>query len=703
MSLKLNTNSKEDVRVLPSDSTTTNESRQQSTSKVVVEARTSRARGSILTRVKAMSNFAGDGGKRDVESVVKKIEQIRRHGETTIFERHADTSISLSDAEIAKLKSLCQKLLQLSGSRYATERYACEEMIRLSIEDPRVHLFLKERKLYPSDSPSFTTRTCCDHARLTIEDASVKVHELWSGLFQISRGLIDGSAQSNDTMAKYLKNKNSLFLDSLKNHKLSFLSARYLRHALKLQDFGNALYFIVNLWHRYMKIAQTDASRPYDKSIVEWSNLDACFQCLPSGVLRTAYAPPAILADLLAQIILGGRAHEVSSVFLMFFGVPEVQFQSVGKQLVRLRFTKISVDATHFRLLPVYHTSLIAALESSSLASLCEADPRLREVIKNTILEHHHLWTEYSDQAGKICKNRYRDLSPETEPFQLNSHLLELLRRQVYSDHALAKFIAASLVSAWPGKDIQIPPDVVSNVEDLVGVLSLPLFDNVPYLRRYHVKETGKMFITSDNLPEPPSVLIKSFKESLIYDFTVDTLPFEGINALWLHVDGRNAPLNVNLPPFLTFHFALISAEDPKEKGNPIYVAAVKVGSTYHFTYATDGSSCVKYTDEIGKERESQDFFILAERKSRDIREDDLTSNVTGRWLPFWPVRDPEYLALSDSAESDDEHLKALLNSFHREMVIQNNNLTKYYSQDVHRRNQTILRTVDRPNQDQRW
>ncbi|KLO06568.1 hypothetical protein SCHPADRAFT_686459 [Schizopora paradoxa] len=405
-------------------------------SKAVIGSGSSRrdtpSRGSVLTRLKPISNFIDAGAKRDVESVVKKIEQIRRHGETTIFERHADTSISLSDAELAKLKSLCKKLVDLSSSERATERYASEEIIRLSVEDPRIHLFLKELQLFPSGSYDLSMHTCCSFARFTIDDASVEVHGLWSDLFQISRGTVEGSAQTNDTMAEYLEHKNFYFIDYLQNRESSFLSARYLRHALKLGVVGNALYFIVNFWHRYLKIAINDAERSGDESIVEWSNLDGCFQSLPSGALRTAYAPPPLLADFLAQTIVYRRSNKVPSALQIFFCVPHMDPISLDKGL----FSRISIDKTHFRLLPVYHAALFRALaefphESPLLPS--EQNGRIHDAVKGMILFGDQIWTDYCEAAKQIWDYHYRNLSSEsyTLPLSYYFHKITCLARNI--------------------------------------------------------------------------------------------------------------------------------------------------------------------------------------------------------------------------------------------------------------------------------
>ena len=73
---------------------------------------------------------------------------------------------------------------------------------------------------------------------------------------------------------------------SSRNKELSFLAARYLRHALKLCLRGNDLFHIVKIWHSYMEFATEDPDA------IEWDNMNECFGSLPKDELRVAFVPP---------------------------------------------------------------------------------------------------------------------------------------------------------------------------------------------------------------------------------------------------------------------------------------------------------------------------------------------------------------------------------------------------------------------------
>lgn len=135
--------------------------------------------------------------------------------------------------------------------------------------------------------------------------------------------------------------------------------------------------------------------------------------------------------------------------------------------------------------------------------------------------------------------------------------------------------------------------------------------------------------------------------------------------ALWLRVDSQNTPFDE------TDHYPILAGHN--EPGTALYVAAAKNEPGYHFTCVEDGASTVRYADELGDARETDNFFVLALRHDPSdlIGTPPYPRIPTGAvdqtgplfWLNFWPRKDPDYLAASDSAESDDDHLEAVLNS----------------------------------------
>ncbi|KLO18438.1 hypothetical protein SCHPADRAFT_118115 [Schizopora paradoxa] len=647
--------------------------RQRSTSKSVIEPRYYRPRDTLIQRLKVIGSFADASAKLDVESVAKKIEKIRRHGETTIFERHAESSISLSDAEIAKLKSYCNKLVELSSSGRKSERYASEEIVRLSIEDPRVHLLLKERQLFPSSSYDRRTKYCCTYAFFTVDDASLELHGLWSGLFRIARETSIGATLDDEKLANYLKRNYTSISSYMRRYELSFLGARYLRNALQLPLVGNSLYYLVKIWHVYLDVAQSDAGSQDDESAMEWSNLDACFQSLPTGVLRTAFATPTRLANLYAQLMLFGKVTEVPSVFRRFYAIPDVCYESLQDGPGRHTSTQKGLEDVGFRLLPLYRASLLDALNLASDYSFEDILKKIPENIrrlKGISLKNWFLWKEYCDCAKIIWDYHYRRSMTELNLPLLSFDLWFPNDAALNSEQrALATFLVSILISDWPGIDANVSANTVENVRHLIGTLNLPLFDNVPYLRRYCIG--GRIYITSDNLPEPPSILIKDAMNNILNDFTLDTLTLKGNEASyqWLFIDEHHTPFNAKQRPFNWLNYIPVSPEDATdEKQTSSYVAAVKIGPKYHFTCVQDGASSVKYSDELGDEYESHEFLVLAERNLQNNR-DDVPDVIIARWRRFWPVKDPEYLAASESAKVDDAHLESLLNGFLRENI----------------------------------
>jgi len=188
----------------------------------------------------------------------------------------------------------------------------------------------------------------------------------------------------------------------------------------------------------------------------------------------------------------------------------------------------------------------------------------------------------------------------------------------------------------------------------------MAFFDNVPYLRRFRLSD-GRFFITSDQLPEPPSLLVKNFT---LCDSSVDAMVLGVDVVLWLRFDTyRRSPFDA------TDHYPILAGFN--QHNEPIYVAVAEVEHNPYFTCVEDGASTVRYADEMGYEHETNEFFVLVLRHDpSDVtppypRTSAGAMDPTGplHWLKFWPEKDPDYCALSDSAKDDDDHLESLLNS----------------------------------------
>jgi len=243
-------------------------------------------------------------------------------------------------------------------------------------------------------------------------------------------------------------------------------------------------------------------------------------------------------------------------------------------------------------------------------------------------------------------------------------------------DRALSMFLAARFIgidryckfAMWninPGP-ILISSNTIRNVRVVAGSYAgtnLHMFDNVPYLRRF--RADGKLFITSDHLPEPPNLFIKRFSTRTLADFCIDTMSMKGDMVLWLSAAGHRT----SDAPFLpTGHYPILAGYRDE---SVLYVAAVKINQVYYFTCVEEGAYSVTYTDEFGETHNSRQFLVLTLRHDpSDITQPyphipDGAMDPTGplHWLKFWPEKDPDYLAASDSAAMDDNLLEAHLRS----------------------------------------
>ncbi len=134
--------------------------------------------------------------------------------------------------------------------------------------------------------------------------------------------------------------------------------------------------------------------------------------------------------------------------------------------------------------------------------------------------------------------------------------------------------------------------------------------------------------------------------------------------VLWLRIDGYKSPFDA------TGHYPILAGYG--QHGEALYIAAAEVDGIYYFTCVEDGARAAKYTDEMGDKHITDKFLILALRHDPSDVSPPYPRTSTGamdptgplHWLKFWPEKDPDYCALSDSAKDDDDHLESLLDSF---------------------------------------
>jgi len=468
--------------------------------------------------------------------------------------------------------------------------------------------------------------TCQRRVRLSLDDASLRVHNLWSGLLRLHSRFPPNVVE----VPQYMQSNYDALGDSLSDPVFSFLAARYLCLALEhiLPTLVNSNIHMVGMWHRYMDGA---CSKP---ETIEWSIFNDCIKWIHScDQPITAFVSPSDLAKLALPV--AQNADLLPNIFTVFLSRPLLSFT------IQSTNTKAPISSTK-----VEHLIRASIFGERRMRECCN-------LIDDALDTYRNGFPYWKVQS-------FRNL-PNLDSSRLNGTsgalLLFLFARYVgidrYCKHAT--ILERQL----------LPSSLINSVRSLVGrtkETTLPLFDNIPYLRRFRLRD-GSFFVTSDHLPEPPNLLIEDATKSTLRDFSVDTILLGVDMVLWLRIDE-------SWPPFdATGHYPILAGAN--QHGEELYVAAAKVDSTYYFTCVEGGAESVTYTDEVGDQHGTDNFFVLALRYDPS----DVTPpyphtpagamDPTGplHWLKFWPERDPDYIALSDSA-SDDRRLESLLNSF---------------------------------------
>jgi len=452
----------------------------------------------------------------------------------------------------------------------------------------------------------------------------------------------------------------------------SFLAARYLCCALELLLEENNIRCLVGIWRSYMDEASVNPDA------IEWSNFNDCIKALhSSGRPITTFVSPNCLAGFAMQI--ARYANILPDVFPVFFSRPVLSYTMQSTDIKghiknRVIFEKISNP----------NVDRLSSFCSEFMKSLSFFDtPNFTALFSHPNNIHHTvLASEETRDYFRLVDGAletYRDgLTTHTEVRNVRSirhWTTDGLSDPDFKDRELQLFLLARYVgidryckrTMWEMKPhpLLLSSSLINNVLSLVGgtkETTLPIFDNVPYLRRFRLRD--RFLIASDYLPEPSNLLVEGFTSNVLRDFSVDTLVLAPDAVLWLRIVGHRSLFKA------TGHYPILAGFGPR--GEELYVAAAKVYDVYYFSYVRDGAWTVTYTDEVGKEHKTDKFFVLVLRHDpSDInppypRTPSGAVDPTGplHWLKFWPEKDPDYVAVSDSARDDDDHLQSLLNSF---------------------------------------
>lgn len=165
----------------------------------------------------------------------------------------------------------------------------------------------------------------------------------------------------------------------------------------------------------------------------------------------------------------------------------------------------------------------------------------------------------------------------------------------------------------------------------------------------------------------------------------------DGKSLVCLRVNGNKLYFNI------IGHFPILAGHDGS--GEPLYVAAIRVGEVWYFTSVTNGAAEATYADELGEVHTVREFFVLALRYDPSDLQQPYPPTRKGAmdptgplyWLKFWPEKDPDYFEdvlleyerppesssshlLEDPDNSDNERFAndRILESFLRDFLAQN-------------------------------
>ncbi|KLO09035.1 hypothetical protein SCHPADRAFT_582783 [Schizopora paradoxa] len=219
----------------------------------------------------------------------------------------------------------------------------------------------------------------------------------------------------------------------------------------------------------------------------------------------------------------------------------------------------------------------------------------------------------------------------------------------------------------------------VQVLNGLVGFAFIPLFRNVPYLRRFRSNVT---YFTSNNLPEIPEISSSSIEGSMRSNLTVDTMLLDGHTLVCIGVDGREAAFNS------TGHYPILGGYDAH--GAPLYVAAIHLEYLWYFTSVKEGAKSAKYIDELGKTHVTTKFFVLGLRYDPcdtpppypRARRGAMDATGPVSWMRLWPEKDPEYFE-DDCLVTEDRRLTTFLDEFSARSVSEHELISGFPSIDL--------------------
>ncbi|KLO09822.1 hypothetical protein SCHPADRAFT_1000011 [Schizopora paradoxa] len=625
------------------------------------------------------------------KQIADEIRRLRGHGRSTIYERHAEFNDgNYSCPHHEELVSLCKRLVDLSyenASGYAAQR----ELLALSVEDRIVcELFLVSQPSLISHCFLIDRFGMCN---------SGDCHRRWSELLALRTFKTNQRLETPQYKCDALKRTFNEYETT---------ANQYIPFAMGLEMQNDDLVLLRQLWETFLNCVSL-GYRPFH----DIDYVDLCFRNIVSSGKPLAYfASPSQLKYIAMHLI--GNSNDMPFVFSTFFPPPKFESRNpkdpYGTKLV------IHSTAKNWDIVTAstYAIPFLGAYVKEKITKMFEPKKgkvfhTLSEFIESEYGRGTPLEGTVFAEPGSAFIDLYKIVYDAAISYRRSKGVFSNLDKYAY--YALDTLVEPSLITIVTGKpswkikerkDWDVPRssfilahtvdidryhkhemleefkennayiDVLNDrirfqtfLLDPDGICSLtyiPQFWNVSYLRRFQIG--SKYFITADALPESKDRIRNLWNREIFPgEIAIDTMPLDGKVLTCLRVDNESPVFNC------TGHYPILAGID-FETEEPLYVAVVyrEFHSPWYFTTIKDGAPSVSYTDEVGEEHITKEFFVLALRHDpvdlpppQDVHYRTGAKDPTGPvyWVESWPRKDSHYT--NDERLRDDRILEEFL------------------------------------------
>ncbi|KLO08595.1 hypothetical protein SCHPADRAFT_944312 [Schizopora paradoxa] len=609
--------------------------------------------------------------------IVNEIRRLRRHDETTIYERHR----RFNDVP------LCVSLITFPRrSADPEERNAVESDIsKLFVEDPIVYqVFQHCKHEITLNNPYKDVGHFERPESIEMEDARSQ----WSTL------LAYNSFRHVNEDPKSMRSRCDALKVTIRFSECSLIAINYLPHVLAMKMQGKDLEFLLEVWNLFLSLV-SNTGYPIWKS-----NMDLCFKnILYSGKSISDFASP-LQFEIIAKRLVE-YANEIPFILDTFFAHPTIEFGSktspYGARFVYpapfgqwniatassyavhfLRGIKSSTDGSDsekylqdgFQISPLDRTVFVDLNWMQLYQIVNDALQKYRHVegiisserLQNVV--HRDFITLVDNNISIIAGANVTNSKNTKGRARSNFFISQSVDIDRYCKHEMLEKFGNVIGYSYILND-RLHFQAHIKIPNGIYVLTfIPQFRNVPYLRRFRIG--GKYFISTDGLPEPVAHIWSTWsRKSIDGDLAVDTMLLDGHVLSLLHVVAETLFFDCK------GHYPILAGYEMGTR-EPLYVAVVRLrsDSPWHFTTVKDGATSVKYTDEVGEEHIELDFFVLALRhdptdipppKYSHLRTKAKDPTGPVYWLKFWPRKDPQYT--DREVPSDDRLLEPYLDA----------------------------------------